>query len=212
MSMSELEFIDQRSVGDIDTPLSDLFYTQEIDLQFAEIARAEEDTKPPTEPFVTFSSQGFVSGIETQIREHYLSVNKTRFDAHLPPIDLPQQLLEGFQELVEGVKNDQYSELLVRVGHQAVRPFTILDHVATPARNYLEQGSLIELREAQPDIVNQATRSEHPRPHLYTGNYGTFLPIAWIGRILGDEGSLILKPVKPRPGTHVFSDGSSRNE
>jgi|GEM_PF-2279975 len=225
--MTEADFPGSEIVDALDARVDDSFSLPphtELDQQFAEIIEAQKlidemesqlsdstNLEPARKPGAAFITQGFVSGIETQLREHYLFVNKARFETHLPPAELPPQLVEAFQALIEGVKDDPYINLSVRVGRQAVRPFVILDNIATPARNPLQQGSSIQLLEFNPSVIRPHTETEHPRPHAHAGSYGAHLPVAWIGRILGDEGTLDLKSVKPRIGTRVTRDVSLDN-
>lgn len=205
ISMIEGEFTGSEVLDAIDAEADDSFSTApqiELNDQFAEIIHAQNlispiDLSAPSKPQVTerhgaaFITRGAVGWVDFQVRDGFGTPAEAEANKKL-------------EQLITAVKDERRSRLLVRVGSQAVLPYRIdpfqPNVIAKPfnKKHALQQGSMIELSKVYEDIVAHPGNYHERQPQPYVGHYTTFLPIAWIGRILAQEGELVLKLRDPK--------------
>ncbi len=207
--MSEAEFTGSEIVDAPDAQVDDSFTSPprtELDDEFAEIVEAQNridaielELGNPLSPKITekhgagFITQGAVGWVDFQVRDGFGTPAEAQANKQL-------------EQLIKAIATERRSKLFVRVGNTAVLPFIIdpikpidphkPELVAEPfdKKHHLQQGSVIELDSIYENMTTHHGAYHDREPQSYAGKYTTFLPIAWIGRILRQEGELILKP------------------
>jgi hypothetical protein len=211
MTMLKTEPIGQGSVDEIAAQVRDSLDTQprtKLDEQFAEIVQAPElgdlsTTQIPQsgeKHGAAFITQGVVGLIESQVRDSFGTRDQGEANRQL-------------EILIKKTADERRSTLLIEVASR-ILPYTVSfgvpNYTAKRFReeHYSEQGSRLELhdvyRDVYPDVDDldgtQDEEQEEEQPQSYGGRFITSIPIAWIGRILNEEGRLILELNSPYVG------------